>query len=520
MTKIASVFRGVLLAAGVVAACACPVSAQVRPAAMADLFYPADPVKLESLLDGFFRDAGDIPPVATASRLVGLIAPHAGYQYSGPTAAKAFKAIAGQRFDRVYVLGLDHRSGRPTISVWPEGAFDTPLGPVPADASASRELLEAGVCVADPDQHAEEHSIEVVLPFLVKAIGLRPSVFLSIGGPSGNGSFLGRELVKRLSGRPERVLLVVSTDWSHYHGAAEAEHLDSRGLESVRALDPDGLREACEAGATELCGLNGVTALLTVMKAASATVRVIERTDSSRESGSERVVGYAAVVFEAPGLPLAKEQTGQPTPPQAETSMTDSQNAGKPEDQMNEFHKEALAAVRTTLEAVLNGKGRPPLTLKSPRFAEKCGVFVTLKIDGELRGCIGLIEGRSPLSQGIQDMAIAAATEDPRFPAVEPSELAKIDIEISVLSPLIPVSSIDEIQVGRDGLLLRKYPGSGLLLPQVPTEYGWDRDTYLNHLCLKAGLPPGSHLAPDGKSLAADAKLWRFTAEVFGEKEE
>jgi len=506
------VFRDVFLAAGMVAVSVCGVSAQVRPATMADLFYPADPAKLETLLDGLFRNAGDIAPVATESQLVGLITPHAGYQYSGQTAAKAFKAITGQRFDRVYVLGLDHRSGRPTISVWPEGAFDTPLGPVPADASASLELLDAGVCVADPEQHAEEHSIEVVLPFLIKAIGLRPSVFLSIGGPSGNGVLLGRELVKKLSGCTGRMLLVASTDWSHYHDATEAAKLDARGLESVKALDPDGLREACEAGATELCGLNGVTALLTVMKEASATVRVIERTDSSGEAGSEKVVGYAAVVFEAPGLPPAKTQ--------AETTKTDSQTRSKPEDQMTEFHKEALEAVRTTLESVLNGKGRPALTLKDPRFAEKCGVFVTLKIDGELRGCIGLIEGRAPLSQGIQDMAIAAATEDPRFPAVEPDELAKIDIEISVLSPMIPVTRLDEIQVGRDGLLLRKYPGSGLLLPQVPTEYGWDRDTFLNHLCLKAGLPPGSHLGPDGKSLAADAKLWRFTAEVFGEKEE
>lgn len=512
MERVTRVFRGVFLAAGVVAASVCSVSAQVRPAAMADLFYPGDPAKLETLLDGFFRNAGDIVPVATEARIVGLITPHAGYQYSGPTAAKAFKAIAGQQFDRVYILGLDHRSGRPTISVWPKGAFDTPLGPVPTDASASLELLEAGVCVADPEQHAEEHSIEVVLPFLIKAIGLRPSVFFSIGGPSGNGALLGRELVKKLSGRKGRMLLVASTDWSHYHNATEAAKLDARGLEAVKALDPEGLREACEAGTTELCGLNGVTALLTVMKEASATVRVIERTDSSREAGSEKVVGYAAVVLEAPELPSTKAQ--------AEPSKMESQNKSKPEDQMTEFHKEALAAVRTTLESVLNGKGQPALALKNPRFAEKCGVFVTLKIDGELRGCIGLIEGRAPLSQGIQDMAIAAATEDPRFPPVEPNELAKIDIEISVLSPMLPVARLDEIQVGRDGLLLRKYPGSGLLLPQVPTEYGWDRDTFLNHLCLKAGLPPGSHLGPDGKSLAADAKLWRFTAEVFGEKEE
>ncbi len=221
------------------------------------------------------------------------------------------------------------------------------------------------------------------------------------------------------------------------------------------------------------------------------------------------LVMYNAVVFEAAaGLPGERAER-RPSPKPERT-----------EDRMNAFHKEALTAVRTTLEAVLNGKPKPVLELKDPRFGEKCGVFVTLKVAGELRGCIGLIEGREALASGIQEMAIAAATEDPRFEPVEAAELSKIDIEISVLSPMIPVTKLEEIEVGRDGLLLRKYPGSGLLLPQVPTEYGWDRDTFLNHLCLKAGLPPGSHLGPDGKSLAPDAKLWRFTAEVFGEKPE
>lgn len=518
MKRLVRLLRIASFVAGVAAIWPGGVEAQVRPAAMADLFYPGDSARLENLLQTFFSGAATGITVATSSRLVGLIVPHAGYQYSGMTAAKAFKTIEGQIFDRIYIMGLDHRSGHPTISAWPAGAFDTPLGPVPVDASATSELLDAGICVPDLAQHAEEHSIEVTLPFLVKALGLRSSVFLSIGGPAGNGVMLGRELVKKLSGCSDRILLIASSDWSHYHGASEAAALDTRGLESVNALDPEGLQAACEAGATELCGLNGVIALLTVMRAASATVRVIERTDSSREAGTERVVGYAAVVFEAPSLPGLKDAA--PSPVRAEQTKTGSPQKGKSEDQMNEFHTEALAAVRTTLEAVLSGGKRPSLTFKDPRFSEKCGVFVTLKVDGDLRGCIGLIEGRAPLAQGIQDMAIAAATEDPRFPPVQKDELQRIDIEISVLSPMIPVSRLDEIEVGRDGLLLRKHPGSGLLLPQVPTEYGWDRDTFLNHLCLKAGLPPGSHLAPDGKSLAPTAKLWRFTAEVFGEKEE
>ena len=513
------VLKTAVLAAGILAAMPWTATAEVRPTAVADQFYPGDPGKLEAMLETFFSEAGNVSPVSTGSRLVGLIAPHAGYPYSGATAAKAFKAVAGQMFDRVYFMGVDHRSGLPTISAWPDGAFDTPLGPVPVDASATFELLNAGICVSEPAQHEQEHSIEVLLPFFIQALGLRSSVFLTVGGPPENGRLLGRELIRRLSGSTGRVLLVASTDWSHYHDASAAAVLDARGLEAVSALDPDGLQAACEAGATELCGVNGVVALLTVMRAASATVHVLDRTDSSRETGSsDRVVGYAAVVMEAPGLAATgASKAGMPAADPASGSV--SHQRKKREGQMNAFQKEALAAVRTTLEAVLNGKGRPEISFRDPRFAEKCGVFVTLKIAGDLRGCIGLIEGRAPLAEGIQDMAVAAATEDPRFAPVSPDELPKIAIEVSVLSPMIPVSKLDEIQVGRDGLLLRKYPGSGLLLPQVPTEYGWDRDTFLNHLCLKAGLPPGSHLAPDGKSLSPDAKLWRFTAEVFGEEE-
>ncbi|HOY66967.1 MAG TPA: AmmeMemoRadiSam system protein B [Candidatus Ozemobacteraceae bacterium] len=499
-----------LVTAWFLAAGTMPARAIVRQTAVADQFYPGDPVRLERTLDELFAAAGTVPAVATSSKLVGLIVPHAGYPYSGKTAAKAFGTIAGQVFDRIYIMGVDHRSGAPTISAWPDGAYDTPLGPVPVDASATFGLLEAGICVPDPAQHAEEHSIEVVLPFYIRAVGLRPAVFLSIGGGPSNGRLLGRELQRQLTGFPGRSLLIASCDWSHYHPATAAAALDARGLESVRALDPDGLVGACETGATELCGLSGVTALLEVMKAASARVTVLERTDSGEATGDrDHVVGYAAVVFEAAaGLPGERAER-RPSPKPERT-----------EDRMNAFHKEALTAVRTTLEAVLNGKPKPVLELKDPRFGEKCGVFVTLKVAGELRGCIGLIEGREALASGIQEMAIAAATEDPRFEPVEAAELSKIDIEISVLSPMIPVTKLEEIEVGRDGLLLRKYPGSGLLLPQVPTEYGWDRDTFLNHLCLKAGLPPGSHLGPDGKSLAPDAKLWRFTAEVFGEKPE
>lgn len=174
------------------------------------------------------------------------------------------------------------------------------------------------------------------------------------------------------------------------------------------------------------------------------------------------------------------------------------------------FADEALQAVRKTLEAVLAGRPAPQLTFADPRFKEQCGIFVTLKKHGELRGCIGLIRGVEPLAEAISEMAVAAATHDPRFPKVRLDELADIDIEISVLTPMSKVSDISEIKIGRDGLLLQYRGHSGLLLPQVPVEWNWDVEEFLENLCHKAGLPPGSHQEPG-------AVLLKFSADIFSE---
>jgi AmmeMemoRadiSam system protein A len=174
------------------------------------------------------------------------------------------------------------------------------------------------------------------------------------------------------------------------------------------------------------------------------------------------------------------------------------------------FAKEALQAVRKTLEEVLAGRPAPSLSFNDPRFKEHCGIFVTLKKQGELRGCIGLVRGIEPLSQAIGEMAQAAALHDPRFPPVSLSELSEIDIEISVLTPMSKVEDIAEIKIGRDGLMLQYRGHSGLLLPQVPVEWNWNVEEFLENLCHKSGLPPGSHLQPG-------ALLQKFSADIFSE---
>lgn len=172
-----------------------------------------------------------------------------------------------------------------------------------------------------------------------------------------------------------------------------------------------------------------------------------------------------------------------------------------------------LALARTTIAESLKIPGaRTEPDLSDDVYKNKCGAFVTLHIRGRLRGCIGYIQGVKPIPETIIDMARASAFKDPRFPPLRAEEYEAIDIEISVLSPIEPVTDVKKIVVGRDGLIISRGFNSGLLLPQVPTEQGWDLETFLQQTCYKAGLPPAAWREKG-------TKIEKFSAQVFGEKE-
>jgi AmmeMemoRadiSam system protein A len=176
----------------------------------------------------------------------------------------------------------------------------------------------------------------------------------------------------------------------------------------------------------------------------------------------------------------------------------------------NEARQLLLDLARTTIQSRLDGVPLPSHDPQQKVLHERRGAFVTLKIEGRLRGCIGHVVGVVPLWVAVRDNAIAAAFEDPRFEPLAANELAMTRIEISALTPLRRVSA-DEIQVGSDGVLIERGRSRGLLLPQVPVEYGWDRETFLDHTCRKAGLGPGCWRDPD-------TVISAFSAEVFGEE--
>ena len=170
-----------------------------------------------------------------------------------------------------------------------------------------------------------------------------------------------------------------------------------------------------------------------------------------------------------------------------------------------------LRIARAVIEACARGERCPGFDVKSPPLLQKQGAFVTIHKDGHLRGCIGTFTSEKPLYMTVMEMAEASAMKDPRFPPLGADELNSIDIEISVLSPLREVKDVSEIEVGRHGIYIIKGFNSGVLLPQVAVEYGYDRETFLDQTCLKAGLPPGAW--------REGARILIYEAEIIKEKE-
>ena len=162
---------------------------------------------------------------------------------------------------------------------------------------------------------------------------------------------------------------------------------------------------------------------------------------------------------------------------------------------------------RESIKAHLKGENAALPQATSKALSQPSGVFVTLHRGGRLRGCIGYLEAMKPLLAAVQEMAVAAAFQDPRFPPLRQDELADLDVEISVLSPMCQIKHIEEIQVGRDGIYLERDPCRGLLLPQVATEYGWDRTTFLKQTCVKSGLPPDAWEDPATRIFIFSAKI-------------
>ena len=476
---------------------------KIRPAAVAGGFYPADPKVLSAMIDTLLAQvSGPAVPNLNNVPIIAAVAPHAGYQYSGPVAAYTYAALKGRKYSRVVIIAPTHYVSFDYTSVYDGDAYATPLGNVPVDKAFARQLVKMDSSIRlsgdghDATPAGGEHAVEVELPWLQKVLGNFEIVPIVMGDQSyENSRALGVALAKLIKseGKEGDTLVLASSDLSHYHTYDDAVRMDHKTLDALQSWDYFSMSRNFNSRIWEACGGAPIVAAMVYAERMGANqARVLKYENSGDVTGDHsRVVGYSADVFVRASGGKAEE-----TP----FSLTEQEK------------KDLLALARKSVEfAVGKDELYQPSASADATLDQERGAFVTLTISGELRGCIGYTSAIKPLYMTVCDTAKYAALNDPRFPPVSPSELPRLEYEVSVLSPLRRVLDVQQIKVGEHGLLMKNGDSEGLLLPQVPVEQKWDRQTFLEQTCRKAGMNPGCW-----KDENTD--IFSFTAVVFNER--
>jgi len=473
--------------------CANSHSEDVRKPAVAGAFYPGDREALEKTVDGFLANAkkADIK-----GRILVLVVPHAGYEYSGQVAAYSFKQLEGTDFKKIIIISPSHYVGFDGMSVYNKGSFETPLGLVKIDGDLANKIMQKNKrFIFYPEAHRKEHGIEVELPFLQRVYKDKDFriVPITMGSPvSEDITILSDALYDVID---KDTLLIISVDLSHYYPYDKAVQLDTGAISAIEKLDASWLAQEINNKDAEIDAPVAVLAMIMFADRSGAKAAVLKYANSGDVTGDKsRVVGYSSILVYAPA---------------------ESEDKGgmimKDEYLNKEEKKKLLEIARLSIIEAVTGKRQFLPNVTEERLKENCGAFVTIKEHSELRGCIGYIQAVKPLYETVKDVAKSAAVNDYRFNPVAQDELDKLELEISVLTPLKKIKDVSEIEVGRHGLYMKRGFNSGLLLPQVATEYNWDKETFLKETCRKAGLPSD---AWKDKS----TEIYTFSADVFGEE--
>lgn len=470
-----------------------------RPTAAAGGFYPSDPVELRRMLGNLFSQA----KATSAKDVIAIICPHAGYEFSGAVAASSYKQLdPAKQYEIIFIIGSSHHIAFPGASIYDIGDYQTPLGKVKVNRELADKLIkENAVFTFNPDADRNEHSIEVQVPFLQfylkKSFTLVP-IILGTQSPE-----TCRKIAKALKPYMDgNNLFVISTDFSHYPPYEDAIAVDKKTCDAILSNQPDRLLSTLKANeeqnvtnlATSLCGWTSVLTLLDMTEGEtgiSYTPVYYKNSGDSKYHDKKEVVGYWSIAIS---------------------------NSGKQNDAVGfdldaRDKKELIKIARTTMKEYILRQKTPEINTTgfSRTLMAPSGAFVTLKEEGVLRGCIGRFIADEPLWKVVQEMAIASSTQDNRFPPVGPKEIDKISIEISVLSPMRKIKSIEEIQLGKDGIYITKGNTSGTFLPQVARETGWSKADFVGHCSRdKAGL---------GWDGWKNADLYVYEADVFSEEE-
>ncbi len=496
-----------------------PAEEHIRPATQADRFYTGDARELSEEVDSLLAlHSGE----TVCQDVAALIVPHAGYYYSGNVAAAAYMSLPADRhFKRIFLLGPSHHE-------WLDGAsvntaadgYATPLGHVRVDRATALALVAAdSVFSYQPKAHDREHCLEVQLPFLQRffANEVPPIVPIII---STNDFLKLKRMAEVLTPYfTEENLFIVSSDFSHYPSYEDALEVDAKTGKAIESGDVEQFLAVLEANArsgkrnlaTSACGEQAIATLMLMLDSTYEVKHLMYQNsgdidrDSRTPSAQSRVVGYHAfaIVRHLPPIPSQRKEA-------AATGFSLS-------DEEKQMLKDiALQSISDSLNSHISSSAPhssfsiphlSSLISNFPALMEKCGAFVSLHKHGRLRGCIGHFGEDVPLHEIVARMARAAAFEDPRFRPVTKDELKDIDIEISVLTPMRRIHSLDEFELHRHGIYIRQGYRSGTFLPQVADEVNWTKEEFVGHCAQdKAGI---------GWDGWKDAELYVYEAIVF-----
>ena len=478
-----------------------------RKSILAGSWYPDNPDELTNIIEEYINNAK--LPENIEGDLVGLITPHAGYMYSGPVAGYPFKYIQENREllkdKTVIILGPSHQVPIDGISVIVDGYMETPLGKTQIDKDITQIIIDEckHFTHTDPNLQSHEHSLEIQLPFLQYIFGKDLSVVpIMIGNTHlDNLLYLGKLLGKLV--QQDKIFVLVSTDMSHYHPYEKAYQMDSLSIEMIKTLDIQSFTKSINSREIELCGFAPVITLMEVSRFCNVDKGTFLKYATSGDipSGDKsRVVGYLSMLF-----------LTQNSEDETEEKVSEQKAEGLSKDDKIFL----LQLARKTIQTYLSEKKIPEFDIPSDSSLKELGVaFVTLYTsDGRLRGCIGSMVATMPLWETVREMAISAATRDHRFPSVKLDELPDLNINISVLTPMIPIDDWKKIELGIHGVYIKRGMRSGVFLPSVGRDHFTRLEEFLGELCSqKAGLPRDCYKDPG-------TEIYTFTVEEFDEKE-
>ena len=428
----------------------------IRSPVVSGQFYPESPSQLKSMIEGF------VDKEAVKEEVIGLVSPHAGYIYSGPVAGAVISRIKFN--DTFIIMGPNHTGRGKPLSIMTEGVWKTPLGEVEIDSELGKQILATSKHLEeDYAAHQYEHSIEVQLPFLQyfkKDIRLVP-IILSYY-PGATYKEIGKEIAKAVKELNKKVVIIASSDMTHYEPQKSAQKKDSQAIEAILDLNEDELLKRVDELNISMCGYGPTVSLLSAAKELGATGAELVRYQTSGDTTGDysAVVGYAGIIITgmSPLVRLAKE----------------------------------------AVEAYVRGGKTLDIGELTPEMRDKAGVFVSIHKFGGLRGCIGTFEPATEnVAEEIIANAISSATRDPRFPAVAANELKDLSYSVDVLTKPEPIESQDQLDPKRYGVIVEAGWRRGLLLPDLE---GVNTVNYQIDICRqKAGIMPNEPI-----------KLYRF----------